>query len=340
MSDSFLPMLLTLFRPVLLEVSWSMRRSPPGAGADNATCSTRFFNVESALTTVSHGSERRLHGIAPVGSESAGERPRLKRYAAAEMGPQTRNLTRPATRSGVDHGAGGLRGRGEEALGDLAEALLENPLFGQAITKAVGAGERAAQAQRSAMGALNIPSAADVERLEQRLRSLSNRLESLEDRLDDAIDELAALRRRPAEAPVAPDRLGAPGLAAGRLPGVAAEGSGTPPDRGVAEALRAAIERTLEVAGRPARAGSAALPRERATQLLDEVARRGVAARDQLSKRGQGAERRDRPSPAGRPEELANRIESLERRLAELEEALRKSLSLKVRVRDCRAAAS
>ena len=44
---------------------------------------------------------------------------------------------------------------------------------------------------------------------------------------------------------------------------------------GVPEALRAAIERTLAVAGKPARAGSAALRPERATQLLDEVARRG-----------------------------------------------------------------
>jgi len=94
----------------------------------------------------------------------------------------------------------GLRARGEEALGDLAEALLDNPLFNQAVTTAVGAGERAAQAQRSAMGALNIPSASHVERLEQRLRSVSNRLESLEDRLDDMIDELAALRRRAAAA--------------------------------------------------------------------------------------------------------------------------------------------
>ena len=98
-------------------------------------------------------------------------------------------------------GGGGLRGRGEEALNDLAEALLDNPLFSQALTTAVGAGERAAQAQRSAMGALNIPSASDVERVEQRLRSLSNRLEALEDRLDDALDELAVLRRRPAETP-------------------------------------------------------------------------------------------------------------------------------------------
>jgi chromosome segregation ATPase len=103
--------------------------------------------------------------------------------------------------SDPERAGGGLRGRGEEALSDLAEALLDNPLFGQAITKAVGAGERAAQAQRSAMGALNIPSASDLERLEQRLRSLSARLESLEDHLDDVTDELAALRRRAAETP-------------------------------------------------------------------------------------------------------------------------------------------
>lgn len=92
--------------------------------------------------------------------------------------------------------AGSLRARGEEALGDLAQALLENPLFNQALTTAVGAGERAAQAQRSALEALNIPAASELERLEQRLRSLSNRLESLEDRLDETTDELAALRRR------------------------------------------------------------------------------------------------------------------------------------------------
>ncbi len=94
---------------------------------------------------------------------------------------------------------GGIRARGEEALSDLAQAVLDNPVFGQALATAVGAGERAAQAQRSAMGALNIPAADEVERLEQRLRSLSARLEAVEDRLDEAMDELAALRRRSAE---------------------------------------------------------------------------------------------------------------------------------------------
>jgi chromosome segregation ATPase len=97
---------------------------------------------------------------------------------------------------GEEAASGSIRARGEEALGDLAQALLENPLFTQALTAALGAGERAAQAQRSAMGALNIPAASELERLEQRLRSLSNRLESLEDRLDEVSDELAAVRRR------------------------------------------------------------------------------------------------------------------------------------------------
>ena len=100
-----------------------------------------------------------------------------------------------------DAAGAGFRTRGEEALGDLAQALLENPLFNQALTAAMGAGERAAQAQRTAMGALNIPAASELERLEQRLRSLSNRLESVEDRLDDLGDELAVLRRRLAPPP-------------------------------------------------------------------------------------------------------------------------------------------
>lgn len=83
-----------------------------------------------------------------------------------------------------------LRGRGEEALGELAQAVLENPLLGQALGKALSAGERAAQAQRSAIGALNLASSSEVERLAQRLRTLAARVEALEDQLD----ELAAER--------------------------------------------------------------------------------------------------------------------------------------------------
>jgi hypothetical protein len=78
-----------------------------------------------------------------------------------------------------------LRARGEEAVGELAQALLENPLFSNALGRALGAGERAVHAQRSAMGAAGIASSADLERLEKRLRSLSARVEAIEDRLDE-----------------------------------------------------------------------------------------------------------------------------------------------------------
>ena len=82
--------------------------------------------------------------------------------------------------------------------------------------------------------------------------------------------------------------------------------------KGVTEALRAAIEGTLSEAGKRARAGSSALRPERATQLLDEVARQGLRARDELSRRSQGAR-----------EEVGGRLEALERRLARLEDSVR-----------------
>jgi predicted nucleic acid-binding Zn-ribbon protein len=53
-----------------------------------------------------------------------------------------------------------------------------------ALQRAFEAREKAVAAQNVAMGALNIPSAADVERLTRRLRSVSQRLEAIEDTLD------------------------------------------------------------------------------------------------------------------------------------------------------------
>jgi CRP-like cAMP-binding protein len=92
----------------------------------------------------------------------------------------------------------GLRGRlaksGEDALGKLAQDLLENPLVNTALTRAFEAREKATQAQEAAMGALNIPSAADVERLTRRLRSVSQRLEGIEDGVDRLDQRLADLK--------------------------------------------------------------------------------------------------------------------------------------------------
>jgi len=85
--------------------------------------------------------------------------------------------------------------QGEEALGKLATDLLENPLVNSAITRAFSAREKAVQAQEAAMGALNLPSAADIDRLTRRLRTVSTRLEGIEeslDRLQDGVDRLSA----------------------------------------------------------------------------------------------------------------------------------------------------
>ncbi len=89
-----------------------------------------------------------------------------------------------------------IRARGEQAVGDLAQALLDNPMFGGALSAAFGARERAIEAQQAAMGALNLPSAAEVERLERRLRSLSHRLESVEEQIDTVARDIGAIRRR------------------------------------------------------------------------------------------------------------------------------------------------
>jgi hypothetical protein len=88
-----------------------------------------------------------------------------------------------------------LTRQGEDAIGKLAQDLLENPLVNSAISRAFEARERATQAQEAALGALNIPSAADVERLTRRLRSVSQRLEGIEDGVDRLDQRFAALNR-------------------------------------------------------------------------------------------------------------------------------------------------
>ncbi len=101
-----------------------------------------------------------------------------------------------------------------------------------------------------------------------------------------------------------------------------ADGNPTPPEVRVTEALRTAIERTLSLAGQ-ARASSAALTSERATRLLDEVAKRGRDAREELARRGQEAGAELARRGQGAAEEIAERVEALERRLANLEGSLR-----------------
>ncbi len=97
----------------------------------------------------------------------------------------------------ADEGTEGLKDRlarqGEDALGKLANDLLENPLVNRAITRAFSARERAVQAQEAAMGALNLPSAADIERLTRRVRQVAQRLEGVEESVDRLEERLQAL---------------------------------------------------------------------------------------------------------------------------------------------------
>jgi len=117
----------------------------------------------------------------------------------------------------------GLRDRiarqGEDALGKIAQDLLENPLVTATITRAFEARERAVQAQEAAMGALNLPSAADIERLTRRLRSVSQRLEGIEDGVDRLDQRLEGLNQSAARA-TGDDRLTA---IEGQLAKIAAE---------------------------------------------------------------------------------------------------------------------
>jgi CRP-like cAMP-binding protein len=96
--------------------------------------------------------------------------------------------------SDASHTAKSLRdrlgGHTEDRLGRALSDLLDNPLLTGAIGRAFDAREKATQAQEVALGALNLPSATDIERLTRRLRSLSQRLEGIEDgvgRLDRAL---------------------------------------------------------------------------------------------------------------------------------------------------------
>lgn len=98
-----------------------------------------------------------------------------------------------------------LRARSEQALGELAQALLDSQVLESALAAAFGAREKAVEAQQAAMAALNLPSAGDVERLERRLRSLSQRLEEVEDQVDEALGELRRAKRRLAAEGSAPE---------------------------------------------------------------------------------------------------------------------------------------
>lgn len=89
----------------------------------------------------------------------------------------------------------GFRARGEQAIGELAQALLDSQVLENALSAAFGAREKALEAQQAAMAALNLAAASDLERLERRLRSLSLRFEEVEDQVDRVAHDIGEIKR-------------------------------------------------------------------------------------------------------------------------------------------------
>jgi polyhydroxyalkanoate synthesis regulator phasin len=100
-----------------------------------------------------------------------------------------------------------------------------------------------------------------------------------------------------------------------------AQGEGKSDSSGLPESLRTAVERTLS-----ATADTAAETAERAQELLDEVARRGQGAREEVARQGQKTREglsKIRFSSSEEVKELNERLAGIERRLGEIEGALR-----------------
>jgi len=117
-----------------------------------------------------------------------------------EVRPQSQSckgskVSRVSFESEFEDDQDGLRRRSEAAIGELAQALLDSHVLENAVAAAFGAREKAVEAQHAALAALNLPTAGDVERLERRLRSMSQRLDEVEDELDRVSREVGGLRR-------------------------------------------------------------------------------------------------------------------------------------------------
>jgi CRP-like cAMP-binding protein len=101
-----------------------------------------------------------------------------------------------------------IAGQAEDRIGRLADDLLENPVINSAISRTFTAREKVAQAQQSAMDALNLPTASELEKLARRLRDLSRRLERVEDAVDTISTRLQALGEEARPGSGTSDQLG------------------------------------------------------------------------------------------------------------------------------------
>lgn len=86
--------------------------------------------------------------------------------------------------------AGSSDERDRSTVERLASGLVGSDVVKHATKNAMAARERAVEMQELTLSALNLPSAAVIDRLTRRVRSVALRLESIEDALDRLEDRL------------------------------------------------------------------------------------------------------------------------------------------------------
>lgn len=178
----------------------------------------------------------------------------------------------------------------EDKLGRALADLFDNPLVTGTIGRAFDARERAAQAQELALSALNIPTAADIERLTRRLRSVSQRLEGIEDgvhRINRALTEGSVERRLAAME----EQLK---VLSSKLSGVVGSSAETAPTR----ARRAPAARTSPAGEKASPGAKTASPATKKSAAKKSAAGGGARARKASSQSASTASKR--PARASR----------------------------------------
>jgi predicted nucleic acid-binding Zn-ribbon protein len=71
-----------------------------------------------------------------------------------------------------------------EQVSKALEPLVDQPVMQRLLSEASSMRDRTMRLQEAALGALNLPTASDLTKLERRIRGLAESLERLEDHLD------------------------------------------------------------------------------------------------------------------------------------------------------------
>ncbi len=85
--------------------------------------------------------------------------------------------------------------QGEEAVGWLAQEVIDNDAVQGAVKGVVDAGQRVFRARESVFGMLDLSSASDLQKLTRRMRSVSQRLEDVEDGVDGLSQKIGGMSK-------------------------------------------------------------------------------------------------------------------------------------------------